>query len=72
MRTAKDKALDRVAVLLALNTIDHRESAHQNRNLIDNARNGENLNIETASTLGILDLYQGKVDFHAPRLFYEL
>lgn len=68
----QQQALQRIASLLALNTADHRESAHKDRNLIENATHAEKINIATARTLGILDEYKRKVDMHAPRLFYEI
>jgi len=67
-----EQALNRVRALLALSTTDHRESAHNNRNLVENAIQAENINIETAKTLGIFDAYQSTVNNIAPRLFYEL
>lgn len=66
------ETLKRLAVVLALNTADHRESAHKNHNLIQNATSGEKQNIACAKELGILADYQRIVDFTAPRLFYEL
>jgi hypothetical protein len=70
--TNKEKAINRIASILALNTADHRESAHKNRELIDNARNAEKKNIEAAKELGFFEVYQARVNNLAPRLFYEL
>lgn len=68
----KMQALNRVRAVLAINTSDHRESAHKNRNLIDNAIQGERLNRECADALGILAEYERTVNAIAPRLFYEI
>lgn len=66
------ETLKRLAAVLAINTADHRESAHKNHNLIQNATSGEKQNISCAKELGILEDYQRIVDYTAPRLFYEL
>ena len=62
----------RLAAVLALNTADHRESAHKDRSLIGNAISAENSNIACAKAFGFYELYQQKVNNLAPRLFYEL
>ena len=66
------KALERLCTLLALNTADHRESAHKNRDLIQNAATAEKINIETARAMGIEEEYTRKVNNLSPRLFYEI
>ncbi len=66
------KNVGRLAAVLALNTADHRESAHKDRNLVENAISAEKSNIECAKAFGFYEIYQRKVDNLAPRLFYEL
>lgn len=50
-------ALKRIASLLALDTFNHRMSARENPNLIENAQEASQNNTDTAKALGIIDQY---------------
>mgnify|MGYP006322008297 FL=1 len=66
------KNVGRLAAVLALNTADHRESAHKDRNLVENDIDAEKSNIACAKAFGFYEIYQSKVNNVAPRLFYNL
>ena len=66
------ETLKRLAAVLALNTADHRESAHKDRNLVENAIDAEKSNIACAKAFGFYEIYQSKVNNVAPRLSYNL